>query len=210
MINWAGFVPAALFVSLIPGANQLLGLSNAVRHGVAYALAGIGGRLAGFAVLIGLVVAGLGAAMTASATVLELVRWAGVAYLAWIGFTSLRRAWRARCATFEPSGTVGKTVWRVIVDEFIVAISNPKALLLFAALLPQFTGDSHSGEIGTRLALLGVAYLGIELVVGTCYVGFGHMIRTTGVSRRTTRRIDLGSGVCFLGLAGLLAADETV
>ncbi|WP_433559729.1 hypothetical protein ACQPWY_16720 [Pseudonocardia xinjiangensis] len=70
MINWAGFIPAAVLVSLIPGANQLLGLSNAVRYGVGHALAGVGGRLVAFVVLIGLVVAGLGAALAASPTAL--------------------------------------------------------------------------------------------------------------------------------------------
>jgi hypothetical protein len=62
MTDWLGFLVAALLVSLIPGANQLLGLSNAARYGTARAMAGVGGRLAAFVVLIGPVVAGLGAA----------------------------------------------------------------------------------------------------------------------------------------------------
>jgi hypothetical protein len=72
VINWVGFVPDVL-VSLIPGANQLLGLSNAVRHGTMAALAGIGGRLVAFVVLVGLVVAGLGATLAASTTALTVI-----------------------------------------------------------------------------------------------------------------------------------------
>ena len=145
MINWAGFIPTALLVSLIPGANQLLGLSNAVRHGAAYALAGIGGRLVAFVILIGLVVAGLGAALAASATALTVIKWVGVVYLAWVGFSSLRRAWRAPPAAAASAPTAGRGLRPLVVNEFAVAISNPKALLLFAALLPQFTRGPEGG-----------------------------------------------------------------
>lgn len=207
MINWAGFIPAALLVSLIPGANQLLGLSNAVRHGPAYALAGIGGRLAAFTVLIGLVMAGLGAALAASVTALMVIKWVGVGYLAWIGFSSLRRAWRAPAASIARTPGAGHGLWPLVANEFVVAISNPKALLLFAALLPQFAGGPAS-DADTQIALLGAAYLSIELLVGLSYVGLGSCIGATGVSARTQRRVDLGSGVCFLGLAGLLAAED--
>jgi threonine/homoserine/homoserine lactone efflux protein len=208
MINWAGFIPTALLVSLIPGANQLLGLSNAVRHGTAYALAGIGGRLVAFVILIGLVVAGLGAALAASAAALTVIKWVGVVYLAWIGFLSLRRAWRAPTASTSTLAA-GRGLRPLVVNEFVVAISNPKALLLFAALLPQFTGGPK-GDTDTQLALLGAAYLGIELIVGLSYVGLGSRIGATGIPARTQRRVDLGSGLCFLGLAGLLAADDIV
>lgn len=204
-VNWVGFFPAALVVSLIPGASQILGLNNAVRHGILYALAGVGGRLAAFVVLIGLVAAGLGATLAASVTALTLIKWVGVAYLAWIGIQSLRRAWRPMAA--EATATAASTVrWRIVGNEFAVGISNPKALLLFAALLPQFAAES-AGGFGTQIALLGAAYVGIELMVGLGYVIVGGLIGATDFSARTTRRIDLGSGVCFLGLAGLLATD---
>src|SRR5687768_12262755 len=134
MIDWAGFIPAALLVSLIPGANQLLGLSNAVRHGTAYALAGIGGRLAAFVVLVGLVVAGLGAVLAASATALTVIKWVGVVYLAWIGVSALRRGWRTPAAQADVTYSAEKRLFPIVINEFVVAISNPKALLLFAAL----------------------------------------------------------------------------
>lgn len=205
-INWVGFFPAALLVSLIPGASQILGLNNAVRHGISYALAGVGGRLAAFVVLVALVVAGLGATLAASVTALTVIKWAGVAYLAWIGVQALRRAWRPAAAE-APMPSASTVRWRIVGNEFAVGISNPKALLLFAALLPQFAAAS-AGGLGTQIALLGAAYLGIELVVGVGYVIVGGLIGATGISARTSRQIDFGTGVCFLGLAGLLAADD--
>ncbi|GAB7044229.1 MULTISPECIES: LysE family translocator [Catenuloplanes] len=205
MIDWAGFIPAALLVSLIPGANQLLGLSNAVRHGPLRALAGVGGRLAAFVVLIGLVVAGLGAILAASATALEVIKWVGVVYLAWLGVTSLRGAMRAEAQHAEATTRHG--VWPIITHEFAVAISNPKALLLFAALLPQFTDTTAPGA-NLNIALLGAAYLLIELLVGLLYIAAGHRIGATGIPARTQRRVAVGTGVTFLGMSALLAADD--
>ena len=211
MINWAGFLPAAVLVSLIPGANQLLGLSNAVRYGVGHALAGVGGRLVAFVVLIGLVVAGLGAALAASPTALMVVKWVGVGYLAWLGITGLRRALTAPTDSVTPPLTAGRGLRRLVVNEFVVAISNPKAMLLFAALLPQFAGEPGGG-VDVRIALLGAAYLVVELVVGLGYIVVGSRIGAlgSGIPARTQRRVDLGSSVCFIGLAGLLAVDDLV
>lgn len=203
MINWAGFVPAAILVSAIPGANQLLGLRNAIRFGLTWAAMGIAARLAAFVVLIGLVVVGLGSILTQSAASLTVIKWIGVGYLIWIGVTALRsRPEPASGATAAPE----EDRRRVVRHEFMVAITNPKALLLFAALLPQFT--TPGPDAGVQLAILGVAYLGVEAVVGALYTGLGSVIRTGFLSARTSRRIDRITGVCFLGLAGALAVDS--
>ncbi|GAB2572779.1 threonine transporter RhtB [Paractinoplanes abujensis] len=206
MTDWAGYLGAAVLVSLIPGANQLLGLGNAVRYGAARAMAGVAGRLAAFVVLIGLVVAGLGAVLIASGTALETIKWVGVVYLAWLGVSSLRSGLRPAGPGVAPADAGG--AWRSIVTrEFAVAISNPKALLLFAALLPQFTDTTAPGA-SLDLALLGAVYLLIELVVGLGYIGLGRRLGATGIPARTQRRVDLGTGVVFLGLAGFLAVDD--
>ncbi|MCA2214364.1 LysE family translocator [Jidongwangia harbinensis] len=209
MINWSGFLLAAVLVSLIPGANQLLGLSNAVRYGVARALAGIAGRLAAFVVLIGLVVAGLGAVLAASSTALTVVKWIGVGYLVWLGVTTLRRAALAPPPVTGPATAPAPGWWPLAATEFAVAISNPKALLLFAALLPQFATVTGGGG-GAQIAVLGAAYLGIELLVGLGYVAAGAGLGAVGVPARMQRRVDVGAGVCFVGMAGLLALDEAV
>jgi threonine/homoserine/homoserine lactone efflux protein len=205
VINWAGFVPAAVLVSLIPGANQLLGLSNAARYGALRAVAGICGRLAAFVLLIGLVVAGLGTFLAASSGTLTVAKWVGVTYLAWLGFTALRRARDATAVARSPAVRGG--VWAPVRNEFVAGISNPKAVLLFAALLPQFASGDGPGT-AAQLGLLGAAYLAVEFFVGLGYVGVGAAIGAISMSTRVHRWVDLGCGVCFLGLAGLLAVDE--
>ncbi|MEV4344981.1 LysE family translocator [Actinoplanes sp. NPDC049596] len=205
MIDWAGFIPAAVLVSLIPGANQLLGLSNAVRYGPWRALAGVAGRLAAFVVLIGLVVAGLGAVLATSATALEAIKWVGVVYLVWLGLTSLRSAARDPGPSHVEPARGGTRA--IVVREFAVAMSNPKALLLFAALLPQFA-DTAASDAGLQIAVLGLAYMLVELLIGLLYIAAGTRLGATGIPARTQRRVDLGAGVVFLGLAALLAADD--
>ncbi|WP_431903206.1 LysE family translocator [Nonomuraea sp. bgisy101] len=190
MINWVGFIPAALLISLIPGANQLLGLSNAVRHGTAYALAGIGGRLAAFVVLIGLVVAGLGAILATSATALTVIKWVGVVYLAWIGFSSLRRARRAPAAisTVSPSDT-GQRLRPLIVNEFVVGISNPKALLLFAVSASYAASPGSRTEPVTSATSVAASS---ERNRGTFTEGHSRGHSAGGQGRRLTRRADGG------------------
>ena len=207
-MNWAGFIPAVVLVSLIPGASQLLGLSNAARFGVGRAMIGVTARLAAFVILIALVVAGLGAILAASATALGVIKWIGVVYLTWLGVTSLRRGLQPEVAG-APGGTGSPDAGLrpVLTQEFLVALSNPKALLLFAALLPQFTNASQ-GEVGVQIALLGAAYLVVELLVGLLYVSVGGRLGATGVAARTRRRIEVGSGACFVAMAALLAVEE--
>jgi threonine/homoserine/homoserine lactone efflux protein len=207
MTDWLGFLVAAILVSLIPGANQLLGLGNAVRYGTARAMAGVAGRLAAFVVLIGLVVAGLGAVLIATQAALEVIKWVGVAYLAWLGVSSLRSGLRTPRHDTTQAAVTGGGIRPIVAREFVVAISNPKALLLFAALLPQFT-DTTASTASLQLALLGAVYLMIELIVGLGYISVGRWLGGTGIPARTQQRVDLGTGVVFLGLSSLLAADD--
>lgn len=203
MVNWAGFVPVAVVVSLIPGASQLLGLSNAARYGLPRAIIAMSGRLAAFALLIGLVVAGLGSLVASSVEALTVVKWVGVAYLGWLGVAALRRSWRVEEAGQVPVAHGG--VWAPVRTEFVVGISNPKAVLLFAALLPQFVSQ---GGTAADLGALGAAYLAVEFAVGFVYVGVGAVIGAVAMTARAHRWVDRVCGACFLGFAGLLAVDE--
>jgi threonine/homoserine/homoserine lactone efflux protein len=162
-------------------ASQLLGLSNAARYEAVRAVAGIGGRLAAFVLLIGLVVAGLGSLLASSAGALAVVKWVGVGYLAWLGFAALRRAWRVQYAVESP--VVRGGMWASIKNEFIVGISNPKAMLLFAALLPQFA-SGEGLDAAVQLGLLGAAYLVVEFFVGLGFVGVGAAIGAIAITPR--------------------------
>ncbi|WP_328584871.1 LysE family translocator [Streptomyces sp. NBC_00370] len=205
MIYWTDFFPSVVLISIIPGVSQLLGLGNAIRFGTSWALVGILARLAAFALLIGVVVLGLGAVLARSPNVLTIIKWSGIAYLVWIGVAALRS--RPENASVVEDEADRTNRWRVPRREFMVAITNPKALLLFAALLPQFTSSGRGAEL--RIALLGLAYMGVEAVVGSLYVGAGRILRRRLRSYKGSiaRRVDQLSGICILLLAGALAVS---
>ncbi|WP_370970423.1 LysE family translocator [Amycolatopsis sp. cg9] len=198
------FFGASLLIALTPGANNLLGLHHGMTHGVRPALAGLGGRLAAFTLLITAVAAGLGQLLAASETALTIIKWAGVAYLLYLGVRLLWSTFRGTAEPREPD-TQPAGPWRAARKEFGVAITNPKAILIFTAFVPQFI-DAGRGPVPGQIALLGAVYLLAEFLAGSVYVGVGAAARSARLSRRARRNVDRGTGVVLVGLAGVLAS----
>lgn len=209
VIDWPAFLLASLSVSVIPGANQLLGLRNAYREGARVALLAVGGRLAAFAIMIVLVSAGLGALLVRSERLFIAVKWIGVAYLLYLGVRTLWSTWRT-----EPRAADGTTaggwsargVWALTREEFLVAGTNPKAVLLFAALLPQFV--SGPGLLTMGLVAVGFAYLVVELAVAIGYAVVGARLQRAVVSARVDRNIQRTTGGFLIGFAGYFATSR--
>jgi threonine/homoserine/homoserine lactone efflux protein len=193
-------------ISVIPGASQLLGFRNAYRYGVASALAGVLARLAAFAVMVVLVSLGVAALLVQSGLIFGVVKWAGVAYLAFLGCQSW---WTARSpadrspARPSPAEAAPRRLPIVVWQEFLVAATNPKAVFLFAALLPQFLRSAQSPAAG--LLLIGFAYLCVEAVCATIYVAVGSRLGTSDVTAARDRVISRVTGTCLLGFAVYLA-----
>ncbi|WP_369200132.1 LysE family translocator [Streptomyces sp. PU-14G] len=198
MIAWHFFLPAAFLMAVIPGANQLLGLRNAALAGARYALVGVAGRFAAFALLVTLVVSGLGTVLAQSAVAFEVVRWLGVAYLMWLGVSAL---WKAGTGSRDAAGAVRVRYAVAVRQEFVTALSNPKALLLFASFLPQFLPD---GAAPSSLIPLAVAYVAVEGLAALVYIAAGRSLRHERRMRVPRRRLDQATGIGFLGFGGYL------
>ena len=136
----------ALVVVVTPGPTVLLALSNGSRHGLGTAGFGIMGAALSDGVLIAAAGLGLGAVLTTSAVLFNVVKWAGVAYLVWLG------GWR--CRGPRGMGPVpaqkngqgpGASPRRLTLfrKSFLVAVTNPKGYLFFTAFLPQFLNPSE-------------------------------------------------------------------
>ncbi|WP_206077969.1 LysE family translocator [Prauserella endophytica] len=202
------FFGAALLIALTPGANNLLGLHHGMRHGLGKALAGLAGRLAAFVLMIAAVAAGLGQVLAASELAFTVIKWVGVAYLAWLGGSLLVSTFRHGTRPRLPEGETADPlpVWPVVRKEFLVAITNPKAVLVFTAFVPQFVDAGH-GPMGWQVAVLGAVYLLAEFLAGTVYVGVGAVARVAALSARARRNVDRGTGIVLLGMAGALATS---
>jgi threonine/homoserine/homoserine lactone efflux protein len=195
----AVFFGASVLVALTPGANNLLGMHHGVHHGPLRAATALLGRLAAFSLMVGAVVAGLGPVLAASRTALTVIKWAGVAYLVYLA---------VRILVTETSAEAPVGRGTPLRKEFLVAITNPKALLIFTAFVPQFV-DPARGPIPLQLATLGAVYLAAEALAGTAYVALGAGIRKAGLTRRARARLDKGTAAVLLGMAGLLATGRT-
>ncbi|GLZ39947.1 lysine transporter LysE [Actinokineospora sp. NBRC 105648] len=201
------FLGAAFLVAMTPGANNLLGMHHGMRYGTARGVAALFGRLTGFALLIAAVAAGLGSLLAASETALTVIKWVGVAYLLWLGGRILYTSFRAGPAPeADLDLTPAPTLLALARKEFLVAVTNPKAVLIFTAFVPQFV-DPGRGAVAGQVLLLGAVYLVAELAAGSIYVGIGAVVRVVRMSGRAHRRIDRGTGVVLLGLAALLATS---
>ncbi|WP_443202938.1 LysE family translocator [Saccharopolyspora sp. 5N708] len=205
-----GFLAVALLVALTPGANNLLALRNGMVHGFAGSMVGVCGRLVAFAVLVVAVVAGLGPLLSASEWALTVIKWAGVAYLAYLGITTLWASFRpvagAGGAVAEVSAA--SSVFSLARKEFLVAITNPKAVLVFTAFVPQFV-VAERGAVTAQLAVLGAFYLVAEAVAAGVFAAAGSVIKAVRLSQRAHRRLDRATGGVLLGMAGLLVVEPT-
>jgi len=201
-VNWISFLPAAVLVSLVPGANQLLSLQNAMRQGTFDASVALAGRFAAFAVMVVGVAAGLGTLLANSPAAWTAIRWLGVAYLTWLGVVTL---WRSRHpADDEPRAAEQheqpRDQWTLVRQEFIVAITNPKAVLLFAAFLPQFIEGNDRAAV-VQLLIVGFSYIAIEATTAMAYTVSGGYISALHSTKRSRRVIDVLTAGSFLTLA---------
>lgn len=204
-IDWVGFVPAAAVVAVVPGANQLLSLRNALRQGAGDAAVALVGRFSAFAILVVLVATGLGGLAPGSGTALAVIRWCGVAYLGWLGLAGLWRSFRPDASNHVNAHEARPRGRRSLVrQEFVVAITNPKALLLFAALLPQFVVHVTVPAC-VQLLILGGSYIGVEAITALGYALVGGCVGSFDLTHRARRCVDRVAATSFLGLATYLA-----
>lgn len=200
LAHLAFFVPAAVLVAATPGANNMLSLVNGIRAGAGRTMLSLFGRMAAFALLLAGVSLGLGTLFETSALIFGVVKWAGVAYLAWMAIGMIRRG---SLGLAEAQQAAPRSTARMARHEFLVAIGNPKAILLFTAFLPQFV--LSGADFAAQLWALGLVYLTIEFTVASLYAAtgarMGRIVTTPGREILAARI----SGVILLAMAGLLA-----
>lgn len=201
------FFPVAVLIALTPGPNNFCALNNGIRQGVAAALVGTLGRVAAFAIFLTISALGLGAMLLASETAFSALKWAGAAYLIWLGI----RAWRSQghaglAETQDAAAFVSRPLGSLVLQEFLLGISNPKAVLLFAAIFPQFIDPSLPAP--RQFLVLGSTYLLAEFVPSLVYGLGGRQLRRVVTSRRGAARLNKATGGFFIGAGGLLLASN--
>lgn len=194
---------AVAFVGIAtPGPTVLLALSNGSRLGVRASLPGMLGAVLSDFVLIAAVALGLGALLAASEFWFSVVKWVGVAYLAWLGVRMLRST--GTLALPEGDGAHGaRPTGRAIFGRsFLVAATNPKGYLLFSAFLPQFINPAEPQW--PQYVALAITFASIDFLVMLGYATAGaQAIRA--LRARGVLWLDRLCGGTLLALAGSLA-----
>lgn len=193
------FIGAELVFSLTPGPTVMMITAYAFKGGLKSALSAIAGTQTGNTIWYVICVTGLGALVTASPLVFQTIKLLGAAYLIWLGVQSLRSSFRTAIETQGP-----KLMGRPYVQAVLTQLGNPKAILFFGALLPQFLDPSLS-LAPQYLLLFVVTFIGESVIL----TGYGWLAaagaRAVG-SRHAVWRERI-SGVVLLGL-GMLALFE--
>ena len=196
------FIPASLALNLAFGPNNLLALTHGASRGARFALTAALGRLAAFAPMIALSAAGMGVLLAASAAAFTVAKLLGAAYLVYLGIRLWRNDGAHRLEAPNP-GSLAEAMRR----EALVALGNPKAILIFAAFLPQFVRESAYWQ---DYALFGTVFMICELVAVAFYAGLGRTVaRRSGQLLRHLQRLSAITMAGF-GIALLFARRPVV
>ena len=194
------FAGTEFVLSLTPGPAVLLVMSQGLRAGVKACFLGALGIIAGNAVYFTVSALGLGALIMTSAVLFYVIKWAGAAYLIYLGVRMIRESLPTQCQT--PSEMeVSRHRW--FRQGLLTQLANPKAIVYFTALLPQFIDPQSAPAL--QLVVLGVTSVFIEfpMLVGYGVLAHqgGHLLR----HGRAARWIDWLAGTCLIG-AGIKLA----
>jgi len=191
--TWTIYLLAAIGLSLTPGPNSLLALTHGALHGHRKALFTVSGGSIGFMLLIALSMLGIGALLQASAAALGVLKWAGGAYLVWLGV----QLWRAPAIRLlaEPSSAQapGAALFR---QGFLAAVSNPKALLFYGAFLPQFIDPRR--DLLAQFFVMAGTFAVIEFLVEYLLARLAYRVRPW--LERSGRRFNRACGGMFAAM----------
>jgi threonine/homoserine/homoserine lactone efflux protein len=161
MNHLLAFALISFLVIVIPGPSVLFTVGRALTVGRREALLTVAGNAVGAYLQIVAVALGAGALVRASVLAFEIVKLAGAAYLVFLGVQAIRH--RRRMSETLATGEVATGPGRVIVDGFVVGLTNPKTIVFFLAALPQVV-DPASGHAVTQMLVLGGVFPAIALV----------------------------------------------
>lgn len=182
------FVLASFAIVIVPGPTVTVIIANSLRHGASAGLLNVAGTQLGLVIMLAILAFGFQVVVEQLAGAFEIIRLIGAAYLIWLGIKLLR------AGGFQPDeasvpGPATKSSRSFFWQGFLVIWSNPKALLLFGAFIPQFlsTGGVSEANTLTQILLLGATFM----VIGAVFDGAYAVVSGRAGRWLTQRRIVL-------------------
>ena len=197
---WLTYLIATFILSLSPGPGVFSSISSGLHHGFRLGLWNGVGMQAANLLLVAIVSLGLGAILLASETLFTAVKWLGVAYLIYLGIVT----WRAPAKGFEEDrDDHARSAREVFMRGFFVNITNPKGIIFFAAILPQFIDVARPQM--PQYAILAATTFAVDLAVMMGYTALAARVLRVMREPRHLRWVNRGLGGAFVAAGVALA-----
>ena len=196
---WLALLAAALLISLSPGAGAITSMSYGLSHGMRNAAFAILGLQVGLVLQLLIVGVGLGSVIATSETLFQVIKWAGVVYLIWLGISH----WRAAGSIQLKAAAGGFNPRRAFMQSVLVNLTNPKATVFLVALLPQFINPGQPQA--PQLLIIGLTLVAVDVSVMSGYSGLASRLRRVVANPRAVMRLNRVTGSALVGAALLLS-----
>lgn len=198
--HWIAFVLTSVVLLIIPGPTILLVIGDALAHRGRSAYATVAGVAAGDLTAFTLSMVGLGAVLAASATLFTALKWAGAAYLVYLGVQALRTAGAARSSEMAPQAGSGS---QRFAKAWLVTALNPKSIVFFVAFVPQFI-DAKLAFWPQAIVLI-PTFVVLATANAMVYAMLARSLATRLTSRRAQANVQRVGGLTLIGAGALIA-----
>ena len=191
---YLAYLATCIVIVIVPGPTVTLIVANGLKYGTRAGMLNVAGTQLGFAVCIVIVLAGLASLVAAAGWLFDILRLLGAAYLVWLGWKLLRASGEVVApASGQP---VPKPRGGFFLQGFLVLMSNPKILVLFGALFPQFMNPN--GGFVEQVLLLGVTLMAVAFVFDSGYAVLAGRAGAV-LTRNRVKLVSQASGLCLIG-----------
>ncbi|MBL8487262.1 MAG: LysE family transporter [Rhodocyclaceae bacterium] len=201
---WLAFLATSITISVSPGPGAFASMASGLRNGFPGGYGVAVGLQLGLVLQLLIVAVGIGALITSSLWAFEVVRWAGVAYLAWLGISLVFARARGLDPAAIAAGEGREAMGPQLLRGFLVNSTNPKALLFSFAVLPQFI-DGRS-DLPSQYVVMGLTMVGVDAAVMAGYTGLAAKALDLLKDPRHLTWANRVLGILFLAVAAGLAA----
>jgi homoserine/homoserine lactone efflux protein len=188
---YLAYIAACFLIAIIPGPTVTVIIANSLKHGSRAGLLNVAGTQLGLGLMMVVLVVGLSSVIAAMGWLFDWLRWAGAAYLIWIGYKLLRSPDIGQDGTAAPAPRGG-----FFLQGFLVMMSNPKALFWFGAFIPQFV-DAKGDYVG-QIIVLGVTAMLVALISDGAYAVLTGRAGSF-LSKKRVRLVSRLSGAFLIG-----------
>jgi len=197
---WLTYFAAAIVLSLTPGPGVFSSIRGGLHHGVRLGAWNAVGMQVANMIHVTIVAVGLGALLLASETLFTAIKWLGVAYLIYLGIVT----WRSEPKRFEDEPDADTTVRDVFLHGFLVNLTNPKGIIFFVAILPQFIDIARPQVV--QYAILAATTFLVDLVVMAGYTALAAKVMRAMRDERHLKWINRTLGGAFVAAGVALAS----